>query len=87
MPHHLSCNYYISCSLLSFSRLQDNSLTNLGTRYIDTGMGLERLTAVLNNKSSNYDTDLFTPIFSAIEKVCFIYIVQRSFIVFFVFGG
>lgn len=53
-----------------FFRLQDNSLIHLGSHYVDTGMGLERLTAVLNGKSSNYDTDLFTPIFSAIEKVC-----------------
>lgn len=32
-------------------------------------MGLERITAVLNDKSSNYDTDLFMPIFAAVEKV------------------
>lgn len=51
-------------------RHQDGTLRSLDTHYVDTGMGLERITAVLNNKSSNYDTDIFMPIFSAIEKVC-----------------
>ena len=34
----------------------------LDARYVDTGAGLERVTAVLQNKTSNYDTDLFMPI-------------------------
>ncbi|XP_063867688.1 alanine--tRNA ligase, mitochondrial-like isoform X1 [Scylla paramamosain] len=54
---------------IQFERLQDSSLRNLGTHFVDTGMGLERITAVLNNKSSNYDTDLFMPIFSAIQRM------------------
>lgn len=37
--------------------------------YVDTGMGLERLCAVLQRRISNYDTDLFLPMFGAIQKV------------------
>ena len=59
-------------SFAPLSRQQCGTLRNLGTHYVDTGMGLERITAVLNNKSSNYDTDLFMPIFSAIQKVCYL---------------
>ncbi|MDE3153968.1 MAG: alanine--tRNA ligase [Acidobacteriota bacterium] len=47
---------------MEFDRAADGTLTPLPAPSIDTGMGLERITAVLQQKDSNYDTDLFTPI-------------------------
>lgn len=55
----------------------DGTLDALHEKYVDTGMGFERLVAVLQGKTSNYDTDLFVPIFDAISKV------NDSFVIFF----
>lgn len=41
----------------------------LSQKHVDTGMGFERLVAVMQDRISNYDTDLFMQLFSAIEKV------------------
>lgn len=51
------------------SRESETELKPLPKKSIDTGMGLERLVSVLQNKMSNYDTDLFVPYFEAIQKV------------------
>lgn len=62
--------FLIMYSIVSvFSRQMDGTLESLHAKYVDTGMGFERLVAVMQGKSSNYDTDLFMPIFSAISKV------------------
>ncbi|NWH61993.1 SYAM protein, partial [Geococcyx californianus] len=55
---------------MQYSREVEGNLLPLPQHHVDTGMGLERLVTVLQNKRSNYDTDLFTPIMDAIHKGC-----------------
>src|SRR5262249_14115451 len=54
---------------IQFNRGADGKLTPLPAKHVDTGMGFERICAVLQGKTSNYDTDVFTPIIDAIEKL------------------
>ncbi|TPX31093.1 alanine---tRNA ligase [Synchytrium microbalum] len=54
---------------MQFNREPDRSLRPLPNKHIDTGMGLERICSVLQNKSSNYDTDCFTGIFAKIQEL------------------
>ncbi|MDH7516342.1 MAG: alanine--tRNA ligase [Bacteroidota bacterium] len=54
---------------IQYDRREDGTLVDLPARHVDTGMGFERICAVLQGKSSNYDTDLFTPLIARIEEV------------------
>ena len=53
---------------IQYERKADRSLIDLPAKHIDTGMGFERITMALQNKTSSYDTDLFEPTMSFLEK-------------------
>ncbi|EKB48054.1 alanine--tRNA ligase [Cecembia lonarensis] len=52
---------------MQFNRLADGSLKELPAKHVDTGMGFERLVRAIQQKSSNYDTDVFMPFIHAVE--------------------
>jgi alanyl-tRNA synthetase len=54
---------------IQYNRKKDGSLEELPSKHVDTGMGFERLVRVLQNKNSNYDTDVFTPTITETEKL------------------
>lgn len=54
---------------IQYNREPDGKLRTLPSQHVDTGMGLERVASVLQNKMSNYDTDAFTPIFDRISSL------------------
>jgi len=54
---------------MQYNRKASGKLEDLPNKHIDTGLGLERLCMVLQGVSSNYDTDLFTPIIQEIESL------------------
>ncbi len=54
---------------MQFNRKADGSLESLPAKVIDTGMGFERLCMALQGKTSNYDTDVFTPLISKIAEL------------------
>ncbi|KAL6715819.1 Alanine--tRNA ligase [Lecanora helva] len=54
---------------IQYNRGPDKSLKPLPNKHVDTGLGYERLVSVLQNKLSNYDTDVFTPLFETIRKI------------------
>lgn len=54
---------------IQYNRKKDGSLESLPAKHVDTGMGFERLVRVLQNKTSNYDTDIFSGTIHATEKI------------------
>jgi alanyl-tRNA synthetase len=53
---------------MQYNRLKNGSLEKLPNQHVDTGMGLERLVRVIQNKTSNYDTDVFQPLIQYISE-------------------
>ena len=54
---------------IQYNRKKDGSLELLPAKHVDTGMGFERLVRILQNKKSNYDTDVFSGTITGIEKI------------------
>lgn len=54
---------------IQYNRDEKGELHELPAKHVDTGMGFERVCAVLQKKNSNYDTDIFTPLINGIEKL------------------
>ena len=54
---------------MQFEKHQDGSISELPNKNVDTGMGVERTTAILEGKTDNYESSIWTPIISLIERI------------------
>jgi alanyl-tRNA synthetase len=54
---------------IQFNREDDGTLRSLPAKHVDTGMGFERLVSVIQGRRSNYDTDVFAPIFERVREL------------------
>ena len=54
---------------MEFNRKADGSLEKLPAKHVDTGMGFERLCMAMQDVTSNYDTDVFTPLIAKVEEI------------------
>ena len=54
---------------MEFNRKADGSLEKLPAQHVDTGMGFERLCMAMQNVTSNYDTDVFTPLIAKVSAI------------------
>lgn len=67
------CDRYLeiwNLVFMQFNRDSEGNMTPLPRPSIDTGMGLERITSVVQDVDSNFDTDLIKPLLTAIEEIC-----------------
>ena len=66
---HSATSFISVVFIIIHNRERSGELKHLPNKHVDTGMGLERIVSVIQNKHSNYDTDLFLPYFDVIQKV------------------
>ncbi|NWG14453.1 MAG: alanine--tRNA ligase [Acidobacteria bacterium] len=78
LPDHGDCDLTCSCGrwieiwnlvFMQFNRDSDGKMTPLPSPSIDTGMGFERITTILQGKQNNYETDLFRPLLDEVSRI------------------